>query len=100
MAQSERDEEAGHDGDESKQVVLAADAAHPIEELAAVEDADSVQEHHQTDQTDRAGDLRLGCDRTEKQPDEEHCTDAQGEAQDTELPDGVAQSDREKEGED
>ena len=94
------DEEPGHDRDQCQQVVDPAGARQPFEELAAIKYADAVKEHDQSDQPDRAGDVCFRRDRANEETDEEHRSDAEREAENADLSYGVAEADREEEGED
>ena len=46
------------------------------------------------------GDLRLGRDRADGEADEQHGADAEREAEDVDLPDRIAEADREEQRED
>jgi len=57
MAEAESHKKARQASDQRQQIVFLPDTDHPLEELAAVENADSVEKHDQTGQTDRPCDL-------------------------------------------
>ena len=81
LAQPQRDQQAGDDGNERQQIVFAARAPdHAFEELPAIEDADAVEEHDQAGQADRPDDLRLRREGADGQADEQHGADAEREA--------------------
>ena len=79
-----------------QQIVLLPDADHALEKLAAIEDADPVEKHDQPGQADRPGDLGLWCERADGEADKENGADAKRKAEDTDLADKVAQSDRQE----
>ena len=86
---------------EGEKIVFAPGrAAHALEELAPVEDADPVEEHGQPGERDRADDLRLRGEGADREPDEQHGADAEREAADVDLADEIAEADREEERED
>ena len=87
---------SGNDRDEGEQIVLSPSARQPLEELPPVQDADPVQEHDQSDQSDGTRDLRLRRKSSDCQADEQHGTDAEGEAKDADLPNRVAEANGEK----
>ena len=93
-------DKSGADSDEGEQIIFTADAAQALEELATIQDANSIKEHDKTDHADGAGNLRVRGNRTEEEPNKEDCTDAKGEAQDVDLSDRVTQPDRKEQGED
>ena len=88
--------EARQTGDERQQVIFLACAHHALEELASIEDSDPVEEHDQAGQSDRTCDLGLGGERADGETDEQNGAHAEREAEDVDLADQVAQSDREK----
>ena len=101
LAEPERHEERGADRDEGEKIVFAPGrAAHALEELPPVEDADPVEEHGQPSERDRAGNLRLGGEGADREPDEQHGADAERESADVDLADEIAEADREEERED
>src|SRR5262249_1232058 len=75
-------------------------ARHPLEELSAVQDADSVQEHRQTGQADRTDDLRLRRKGADREADEQNGADTKRKAADVDLTHQVAEANREKNRED
>ena len=98
VPQAERDQQARQTGHQRQQIVLLPGADHPLEELAAIEDADPVEKHDQARQADRPGDLGLWCERADGEADEENRADAKRETEDVDLANKVAQSDRQERG--
>ena len=96
VPETQRNGEAGQTTHQRQQVIFLAGADHAFEELAAVENADPVEEHDQAGQADRAGDRGLRRKRPERESDEQHRADAERKPADVDLPDQVAEPDGEK----
>src|SRR6516164_7068212 len=96
LAEPERDEQAGDASDQRQQIVFLPDPDHAFKELAAVENADAVEEHDQAGQPDRPGDLRLWRKGADCQANEEDGAYAERESADTDLADEITKADREK----
>ena len=81
LAKPQRNHKSSDYCDEREQIVFdACRACHSFEELPSVQDPDAVQEHDQPGQADRSGDLRLGGEGADRQPDEQDGSDAEREA--------------------
>src|SRR5262245_7134233 len=96
LSEPERDAKAHKTRDERQQIVFLAGADHALEELLAVENADSVKEHDQAGEADRANDLGFRREGANGKADEKHGADAKGEAEDVDLANQVADADGEK----
>src|SRR6266550_7294015 len=96
VAQTECNQQACQTSDKCQQVVLLAGAHHPLEELAAVKNADPVKKHDQTRKSDRSCDLGLWCKRANGETDKENGTDTKRETEDVDLANQVTQSDRQE----
>ena len=92
----QRHGQARQTGDQREQIVFLPCADHSLEELASVENADSVEEHDQAGQADRPDDLGFRCECADGEADEEHGADAKREAEDVDLADQIAHADRQK----
>ena len=89
--------EAGDDTDQGQQIVFApCRARHAFEELPAVENADSVEEHDQAGEADRSDDLGLRREGADGEADEKNGADTERKAAEIDLTDQVADADREK----
>src|SRR6476646_1882694 len=93
VAEPERNDEPAGDRDQGEQVIATPGrAGHPLEELAAVEDANAVEKHDEPGEAHRSGDLRLRGEGADGEADEQHGADAEREAEDADLPDEVAEA--------
>ena len=68
----------------------------PSKNCRPVQYADPVEEHGQSNQSDGTHDLCLRRKSSDGQADEQHGTNAEGEAKDVDLPDRIAQTNSEK----
>src|SRR5262249_48256833 len=79
-----------------QQIVFLTYTEHALEELLAVENSDSVQEHDQAGEADRANDLGFRREGANGEADKEHGADAKGEAEDVDLAHQIADADGKK----
>ena len=96
VPEAERDQQTCQAPDQRQKIVLLPGADHPLEELAAIEDADPVEKHDQARQADRPYDLGLRCKRADGEADKKHRTDAERETEDADLANQIAHSDGQK----
>ena len=101
LAESQRDQKSGDACHKRQQIVFSAlCSGHPIEELSSVKDADAIEEHDQSGETDRSGDLRLRGKCADRQPDEQDSADPERKPEYVDLADEKADADGEKGGKD
>jgi hypothetical protein len=100
LTQAKRYKEAGDAADQGQQVVLTANAAHPLEELPSVKNSDAVKEHDQAGQANGPGNLRLRRKCAEREADEQNGANTKRESTDVDLPNQVTDADRKECGED
>ena len=96
LPEPERHAKAGEAGDEGEKIVFLARADDALEELPAIKDADAIEEHDQAGEPDRTDDLGFRRECTDGKADKEHGTDPEGEAEDIDLADQIADADGEK----
>jgi hypothetical protein len=99
LAQHERNPEARNDSYERQQIALySSSTCHPFEKLSAIEDSNSVKEHDQTDEADRAGYRRFRCESSDRQTDEEYGSDSERKPTEIDLTDQIPDTDGKKHG--
>src|SRR5690348_5598358 len=90
VAKSEGHRQPSDDGNECQEIVFAASCTrHSLEEFTAVENADAVQEHDETSEPNRPGDLRLRGEGADGQSHEQDCSNAEREPTEIDLADEI-----------
>ena len=99
LSETECDEKSCGNSDERQKIVFSARRSrHALEELPSVENADPIQKHDQSGETDRTGDLRLRRKGANRQADKQHGADTERKSPDIDLTDQIADADGKEDG--